>query len=140
MTHFLVSARRSTSSKCSFLPIDKLIPLSVSHTHVCYLVCMQFPAKLLLLMPNTKYFSYFFKPTPNYYQVNKFGTSGQKKHSFHLFCISRDSFLESMSSKVETIGRISEDGISKIQKVLLSDTECGKGIGGNPLDSSDFNF
>ena len=64
----------------------------------------------------------------------------KKKHSFDLFCISRDSFLESMSSKVETIGRISEDGISKIQKVLLSDTECGKGIGGNPLDSSDLNF
>ena len=35
-----------------------------------------------------------------------------------------------MSSKVETIGRISEDGISKIQKVLLSDTDCGKGIRG----------
>ena len=45
-----------------------------------------------------------------------------------------------MSSKVETIGRISEDGISKIQKVLLSDTDCGKGIGGNSLDPSDLNF
>ena len=45
-----------------------------------------------------------------------------------------------MSSKVETIGRISEDGISKIQKVLLSDTECGKGIGGNPFRHFRFEF
>merc|ERR1712176_447404 len=53
MTHFLVSARRRTSSKCSFLPIDKLIPFCITHVFTCYLVCMQFPAKLLLLMPNT---------------------------------------------------------------------------------------